>query len=164
MLLVLYHFHWGVIYDLESITSSVLVNMLVLLPLLSTPKIDFLGVSGEMVFFRGFRDSVVFIFLIVLHNLMNVPVLIRCVIFEVTFGTDVSRLATAVADDITFDFLYKHFPGGGVFCSGRLRSRFRFCCSYCFMSIFFHSRHLLLPRWSLDIDHFPKKNGTAIYF
>ena len=100
---------------LESIPSSILVSILrvfdciVLVPppLLYIPAIDMLRVSGRMIFFMGFRDSIIFIFLVVLHILTNVPVLLRRGIFQVTPGTNVSRFAITVVDNIISDFLCK---------------------------------------------------------
>ena len=53
----------------------------------STTAISLTRVSGGTVFFKGFRDSIVFILLIVLYSLMNAPVLLRSGIFQVTLDT-----------------------------------------------------------------------------
>ena len=87
--------------------------VLFLYPLLYATVISLLRVSGGTVFLRGFRDSIVLIVLLVLHTLMDVPVLLRVGIFQVTPGTNVSRFSTSVEDNIIYSLLYKN--GLGVF-------------------------------------------------
>ena len=74
-------------------------------PLLSTPDISMLRVSGGTVFFRGFRDSMVFIFLVVLHIKMNLPVLLWGVLHQFRLRTNVSKFDKSLADNILYIFM-----------------------------------------------------------
>ena len=78
---------------------------MVLSPLFSTTDIAMLIVSVGTVLLGGFRDSLVFIFLVVLHIPMDLPVLLRGEIFPVTPGTNLSRFAKVVADNIISGFM-----------------------------------------------------------
>ena len=78
---------------------------MVLPPLFFALVIDLLIVSGGTVFFGGFRDSMVFVFLVVLHSLVNLSVLLRGVIFKVTLRTNVSRFVPTVSENIISGFL-----------------------------------------------------------
>ena len=75
--------------------------------LFSTSLVSLLRVSGVAFFFSGSRDSILLIFLGVLHILMNLPVLLRGGVFQVTLKNNVSRFATEVADNILSGFLSK---------------------------------------------------------
>ena len=113
LLLMLRHFHWGVINEFKPITPGVTVIMLrclssfvlVFSSLMSTPAIALPKISGEKILFRYFRDSIVLVLLIIFHRLIDVPVLISCGIFQTVPKTYVSWLATEVADNIISSFL-----------------------------------------------------------
>ena len=129
LFLVFHHFHWDVIYTLESIPYIFMLIkwivlacvVLVLYLLLCTPAIDLLRCSGGTVFFRGFRDSIVLVLLAVLQNLINVPVLIRGGIFLVTLRNNVHRFNTSATDNIHSSFMCNTCIGD-FFCPGQLRS------------------------------------------
>ena len=86
-------------------------GLVVLFSMLSIHDIALLIVSGGTILLRYFRYPIVFISLVVLHNLMHIPVLIRCGIFQITPGTYVSRFSTTVVDNVLSGFLWKFIRG-----------------------------------------------------
>ena len=139
-------------------------GLVVLFSMLSIHDIALLIVSGGTILLRYFRYPIVFISLVVLHNLMHIPVLIRCGIFQITPGTYVSRFSTTVVDNVLSGFLWKFIRGFFCYVQGNCGLGSTFGAHSILCQTFDDWRYLLLPQWFLDIDHCPNKTGTLVPF